>query len=153
MQLLAEMCPIMWIGNELALVTCTAGQQFHLSLYDVRAPSETYLARHVHLEPLAPWYEDTDVTHGDPTINKLPSTVNQVSYSPDGVFIAVATSNNVTHVYDSRYLNRILYEFPHQPGVEGTVDDTKFGVYKIDWMVNPLTDRLSLVSGGADGTS
>ncbi len=82
----------------------------------------------------------------------MKSAINAVSFSPDGIYVAVARSDNVTHVYDSRFLGRdILYDFPHRPGTEGTVEDTKYGVVKLDWVEGPGS-ALSLVTGGADGT-
>lgn len=121
-------------------------------MYDLRAKSYSTAARSVPLHPLPRWYEDTDETHQDTSVNKVPSSVNQMLYSPDGLLLAVSRSDNVTHVYDSRFLGQILYRFKHKPGMEGSMDDTKYGVCKIDWMVNPWTQHLSLASGGADGT-
>lgn len=139
------------VGNEVALVTSCEDQQFRLSMYDLRSKSYITASRHVTLSRLPRWFEDTDETHRDPKINKLPSSINQILYSPDGVYIAVARSDNMTQIYDSRFLDRVLYRFRHKPGIEGTVDDMKFGVYRIEWVTHPISGRPSLVSGGADG--
>ena len=117
-------------------------------MYDIRSREST---RNIQLDRLPRWYEETPETRADPSINKLPSTINQVSYSSDGVHIAFARSDNTVHVYDSRFLNRRLFNFRHNWGTEGTLDDLKYGVYKIEWMNCPNTGKLSLISGGADG--
>ncbi|KAI0093147.1 WD40-repeat-containing domain protein [Irpex rosettiformis] len=135
-------------GNELALVTCGTEQLFELSMYDIRSRE---LSRSIQLDRLPHWYEENDENRTDSSVNKLPSTINQVSYSSDGVYIALARSDNAVHVYDSRFLNRRLYNFRHNWGSEGTLDDLKYGVYQIQWVDCPNTGKLSLISGGADG--
>lgn len=79
--------------------------------------------------------------------------INQVSYSSDGVYIALARSDNSVHIYDSRFLDRRLYNFKHERPSEGTLDDEKYGVYQIQWMDCPNTGRTGLISAGADGRS
>ena len=120
------------IGKQLALVTKKGGM-FRLSIYDALRDSE-------------------------PASIELPiqSThtgfrIQQVLFSPDSTLLAVATSDNVTYVYDSRFLGRgALYEFCHADGTEGNVEDTTYGIPKVEWYENTISG-LGLISGGADG--
>ncbi|THG97261.1 hypothetical protein EW026_g4699 [Hermanssonia centrifuga] len=128
-------------GKRLILATSNEEQVFVLETYDIRR-NVGKPAQRVILPPL-PRYNVEDTN--------MKSAINAVSFSPDGIYVAVARSDNVTHVYDSRFLGRdILYDFPHGPGTEGTVEDTKYGVVKLDWVEGPGS-ALSLVTGGADG--
>lgn len=69
------------------------------------------------------------------------------------MYLAVARSDNVTHVYDVRFLTsrHVLYELPHLPADEGMKDLTQFGVPKIEWLEDPHYG-LGLVSAGGDGS-
>ncbi|KAI0694345.1 WD40-repeat-containing domain protein [Cytidiella melzeri] len=138
-------------GDSLALVTCGEGQRFELSIYDIRSNLCRGKARNVELDRLPRWYEETEANSADASINKLPSSINQVSYSSDDVYVALARSDNSVHVYDSRYITRVLYRFLHDVPTEGTLDDAKYGVYRMQWMDDPNVGKLSLVSAGADG--
>ncbi len=140
----------LYLGTEVALATCTEGQRFKLSMYDIRSRR---LTRSVDLDKLHRWYQETDDNRTNPLINKVPSMINQVSYSSDGVYIALARSDNSVHIYDSRFLDRRLYNFKHERPSEGTLDDEKYGVYQIQWMDCPNTGRTGLISAGADGRS
>lgn len=125
-------------GDRLAHVTCDDQLSFELSFYDPR---------------LALVKRISSVTLPALPILDTPR-VQQVLFSPDsaGVLVAVARSDNKTHVYDSRFLGKnVLYEFPHIPAIEGTEEDRKYGVYKVEWVQDPV-HGLGLVSFGADGT-
>lgn len=75
--------------------------------------------------------------------------VNQLSFSPDSVYIAVARSDNMTHIYDSRFLSHgPLHVFVHD-GEQQTAEDS-YGIVEAQW-VEGKTCGLGLVTGGNDG--
>ena len=77
--------------------------------------------------------------------------VNWTSYSPDGIYLAVARSDNRTQVFDTRFLGRgLLYDFEHDHSAEATQVDNLYGVYKGEWLEDPRAG-LQLLTSGADG--
>lgn len=76
--------------------------------------------------------------------------VNSASYSPDGIYLAIARSDNITHVYDSRMLGRgPLYGFEHDTRINPPGGDM-YGVIDAQWV--EVAGALGLITGGADGT-
>lgn len=73
-----------------------------------------------------------------------------MTFSPDGVLVATARSDNRTQLFDIRMMNRVLYDLRHEPAPAGMETDGQFGVWKVDWLEDPW-QGLQLVSGGADG--
>lgn len=47
---------------------------------------------------------------------KFDGYVPRIAFSNDGIYLAVARSDNTTHVYDSRFLSRQVHEFHHDAG-------------------------------------
>ncbi|GJE86008.1 WD40 repeat-like protein [Phanerochaete sordida] len=120
-------------GTWLAHATCSEHTTFKLALYDtnnLRRP-----ARELCLSEFD---------------SESKPRIQQVLFSPDSVHLAVARSDNVTHVYDARFLSRRLYDLPHGAAVEATKADGEGGIYKVEWLENGV-HGLSLVSCGADG--
>lgn len=129
-------------GTRLAHVTCGNNRIFKLSIYDTQT-GDYARAQEITLPPFV----------SNPNNAGVRPSVQQVLFSPDSVYLAVARSDNITHVYDSRFLNQsFLYEFPHGPAVEASEDDKYYGIPKIEWLED-RTHGLSLVSCGADGTN
>ena len=76
--------------------------------------------------------------------------MNCLSFSPDGIYLAVARSDNRTQLFDTRFFDRVLYDFQHAPALEGSGSDGQYGVYMVEWLEDPRAG-LQLVSSGADG--
>lgn len=75
--------------------------------------------------------------------------VSRATFEPGGIYLALARSDNTTHIYDSRYLNRVLAVFPHEEG--DTPLKEKFGVVEAHWATSFDTKKLGLLTGGTDG--
>ena len=74
--------------------------------------------------------------------------INGLAFSPDGdgLYLAIARSDNSCHIYDSRFLDRVLHCCRH----ENTVGhEPSYGVVDPQWVEN--THSPALVTGGADG--
>lgn len=79
--------------------------------------------------------------------------VNCAEFSPDGVFLSVARSDNEIHIYDSRFLhNGVIRRFQHDDG-PGTraVGEPSFGAVQSVWLTGNRCRRLGLLTGGDDG--
>ncbi|KZT06861.1 WD40 repeat-like protein [Laetiporus sulphureus 93-53] len=116
-------------GANLVLATRSTDVAHSLRLYDAR-----------RLRPRATSKVDLEPFVGD---------VNALQFSPDGIYLAVARSDNTVHIFDSRKLTRgALHVFSHE---YGDVDEKHcFGVVNALW-VDGTAQGLSLVTGGADG--
>lgn len=75
---------------------------------------------------------------------------NRLTFSPDGdgLYLAVARSDNSCHVYDSRFLDRVLHYCRHADSVGY---EPSYGVVDPQWVEG--THHAALVTGGADGTT
>ena len=73
---------------------------------------------------------------------------NRLTFSPDGdgLYLAIARSDNSCHVYDSRFLDRVLHYCRHADSVGY---EPSYGVIDPQWVQG--THRAALVTGGADG--
>ncbi|KAI0963435.1 hypothetical protein AcW1_000514 [Taiwanofungus camphoratus] len=77
--------------------------------------------------------------------------VNRLTYSPDGIYLAVARHDNTIHIYDSRYLKRrVLHALAHDKGTIASEKTTTYGVVEARW-VEGSSRGLGLVTGGVDG--
>jgi len=73
-----------------------------------------------------------------------------MSFSPDGMYLAMARTDNTVHMYDSRMLSKgalsmYSHEFLPYSGSSNT-----FGVTGIEW-ITTRTGQFRLLSGGEDG--
>lgn len=84
--------------------------------------------------------------------------VSRATFSPDGIFLALARNDNDVHVYDSRNLGRgVLYRFSHHN--VNSHHNTKhmaygsdaYGVVEANWVTGFDGKALGLISGGDDG--
>jgi WD40 repeat protein len=78
--------------------------------------------------------------------------VNYTTFSPDGIYLAVARNDNVVHVYDSRNLERgVLHSFKHNYPNREVAGFKGFGVVEAQWVTSFDGRGLGLISGGNDG--
>lgn len=77
--------------------------------------------------------------------------VNNASFSPDGMYLALARNDNRTHVYDRRMWDRgVIFEYGHNGESKAASRDV-YGVVKAQWVQSQTTRRMALVTGGEDG--
>lgn len=77
--------------------------------------------------------------------------VNCAIYSPDGVYLALARTDNRTHIYDSRMLERgIVENFVHSGPDKTFPGRESYGVVHAEWR-QTRSGKLGLVTGGDDG--
>jgi hypothetical protein len=88
-------------------------------------------------------------------LNSFPLTsdgeVNVATFSSDGIYLAAARSDNVTHIYDSRMLEKgVLHEFKHLGPCRTSPGNESYGIVQAQW-VESASRRLGLMTGGDDG--
>lgn len=121
------------LGERLALFTRGLGSHI-LRLYDIKAKNGR--------EPIF----STELEAPDGV------NVNCAMFSPDGIYLAAARSDNVVNVYDSRNLERgVLYKFQHQNPEQKAAGYEGYGIVEAQWVTGFDGRRLGLVSGGNDG--
>ena len=74
--------------------------------------------------------------------------VTASSFSPDGMFLALARNDNEVHIYDVRNTKTIYLEFKH-PRKEFTMN---YGITDCSWIEGFIPGGLGLVTAGSDGT-
>jgi hypothetical protein len=79
-----------------------------------------------------------------------------MTFSPDGVYLALARLDNSVHVYDSRMLEKgVMHIYRHEaarfarPDILSGVDHLH-GVTRAEWITN-RSGQYRLLSGGEDG--
>ncbi|EJD00831.1 WD40 repeat-like protein [Fomitiporia mediterranea MF3/22] len=130
-------------GRVLALITETGANNSHfLSLFDVARGQGTRCTG-THLHPLKP--------HAQLSSAKDPLEVTCSSFSPDGILLAIARTDNATHVYDVRFLTgeRPWAVLSHK--MVGRPRELEHGVTGLHWVEGVGRGQLGLVSGGTDG--
>ena len=116
------------LGERLALVTKDLNE-VHLRIYDIKS-------------------KNGRVPICSTVLPNFLGDINRATFEPGGVYLALARSDNTTHIYDSRYLNKAVSIFAHEQG--DTTQDT-FGVVQAQWTSSFDTRRLGLLTGGIDG--
>ena len=78
--------------------------------------------------------------------------VNKVSFSPDGILLAVARSDNSAYVYDTRYLKqKELYLLRH-PGERASLGQGReYGMTAATWQTGIGGKGLGLITASIDG--
>ncbi|KZT06889.1 WD40 repeat-like protein [Laetiporus sulphureus 93-53] len=121
------------IGDTIVLATKGQGMSFCLRKYDARRR----LGRAVERTMLEPFTGEGS------------HKVNYMAFSPDGVYIAIARTDNTAHVYDARFLGKdVLHVFAHEDGSNS--QSGRHGVITAQW-IDGFPRGLGLVTGGADG--
>ncbi|KAF8817437.1 WD40 repeat-like protein [Phlegmacium glaucopus] len=125
-------------GATLALSTRAPENKHLLRIYDTRRklPTATHL---IELESF-------------PTRDDFEGEVNNASFSPDGMYLALARNDNRTHVYDRRMWDRgVIFEYGHDGDSKAASPKDVYGVVKAQWVQSEATGRIALVTGGEDG--
>jgi WD40 repeat protein len=87
-----------------------------------------------------------------PNHNNFEGEVNNSSFSPDGMYLALARNDNRTHVYDQRMWDRgVIFEYIHGGESKAASQQEVYGVVKAQWVQSQATRRIALVTGGEDG--
>jgi len=79
--------------------------------------------------------------------------VKAVSFSPDGLLLAVARSDDELHVYDSRFMGSSrepMKRFLHW-GEDCCLDGDRWGIVDAVWVDGWCGRGLGVVTGGSDG--
>jgi WD40 repeat protein len=77
--------------------------------------------------------------------------VTCAAFSPDGIYLAAARSDNRTDIYDARNIGRgVIHVFEHSGPSRGSPGSESYGVVEAVWVESP-SRRLGLVTGGNDG--
>ncbi|KAG6898980.1 hypothetical protein C0993_002069 [Termitomyces sp. T159_Od127] len=122
-------------GSRLALITCREDHTHPLHIYDIRRSDPETVAS-IEL-PSFPSGMEGEVT--------------SASFSPDGIYLALGRNDNCIHVYDSRFFDRLLFEYKHRGTPRTHPGNHSYGVVKVQWVDNDLVLPFGLVTGGNDG--
>lgn len=82
--------------------------------------------------------------------------MNVVTFSPEGLYLAVARNDNHTHLYDRRMMRRRgddepLFDYEHKGESKAASEHEVYGIVNAQWIRSSLTGRTCLVTGGEDG--
>jgi len=125
-------------GKQLAIAVEGPQKNYSLRLYDIQR-HDKHAIHTISLEPFAARAEKP----ADDTWE-----INSVTFSQDGLYIAVARGDNVLHVYDVRHLGKgPIQIFQHEQEV--SVTET-YGVVQAQWEEG-LHQGRGVLTGGADG--
>ncbi|TDL28414.1 WD40 repeat-like protein [Rickenella mellea] len=72
--------------------------------------------------------------------------VNMLKFSPDGLLLCVARNDDISHIYDSRFMDQVLHTFKHDAGVP-----QGYGVVGAQWVDGRFGRDVGLVTAGSDG--
>ncbi|KAF7983382.1 hypothetical protein HWV62_22385 [Athelia sp. TMB] len=115
-------------GERLALATKDSND-VHLRIYDIKS-------------------NDGRVPICSTVLPNFFGDINRATFEPGGVYLALARSDNTTHIYDSRFFKNTISIFAHERG--DTTQDT-FGIVQAQWTSSFDTRQLGLLTGGIDG--
>lgn len=122
----------------MALSTRAPDNKHLLRIYDTRRK----LPKATHLMELEAF----------PIRDDFEGEVNNASFSPDGMYLALARNDNRAHVYDRRMWDRgVLFEYGHDGESKAASQKDVYGVVKAQWVQSQATRRMALITGGEDG--
>jgi len=79
--------------------------------------------------------------------------VKAVSFSPDGLLLAISRSDDELHIYDSRFMGRSrepMRRFVHW-GDDYCVGGDRWGIVDAVWVDGWCGKGLGVITGGSDG--
>ena len=129
-------------GARLALCTATHDGGHLLRIYDVHRRNGQHATQEVQL----------DHFHAD-FLQSQEGEVTAVNFSPDGLLLAIARSDDEVHVYDSRFMGQDIgpmRRFLHW-GDDYCMAGDKWGVVDAVWVNGWCGRGLGIVTGGSDG--
>ncbi|KAF8074958.1 WD40-repeat-containing domain protein [Lyophyllum atratum] len=128
-------------GGRLALLTCRESSN-SLRIYNIRNKAPNAILS-LELEPFPVRYN----------VEKEPieGEVNSAAFSSDGIYLALGRNDNHTHVYDSRWLNRLLFDYEHYGPCRTNPYHDSYGVVKVQWVNKEAAMPFGLVTAGHDG--
>ncbi|KAG1838795.1 WD40-repeat-containing domain protein [Suillus subalutaceus] len=122
-------------GSSYVLITCGENNQHPIRLYDVARKSGHAIAE-TTLEASISQFSSFEVT--------------AATFSSEGRLLAVARSDNATHMYDIRMLTKgPLVVFKHKE--LDVIGSPRYGVVHACWVEGRDRRRVGIVSGGNDG--
>jgi len=133
-------------GARLALCTASRDAAHLLRIYDVRRKDGQRPMQEIPLDGF-------DVGPGSSQSEPRESEVRAVSFSPDGLLLAVARSDDELHVYDSRFMGRSrepMRRFLHW-GEDCCLSGDRWGIVDAVWVNGWCGRGLGVVTGGSDG--
>ena len=74
-----------------------------------------------------------------------------MTFSPDGVYLALSRSDNRVHLYDSRMIGKgVMLEYRHESARFIPQSQEVFGIVRAHWVIT-RSGQYRLLSGGEDG--
>jgi len=74
-----------------------------------------------------------------------------MTFSPDGVYLALSRSDNKVHLYDSRMIGKgVMLEYRHESARFIPQSQEVFGIIRAQWVIT-RSGQYRLLSGGEDG--
>lgn len=133
-------------GVQLALCTASHDGTHFLRLYDVCRKNGKCPRQEIQLDAfnVGPGFAQPETHEGE---------VNTVKFSPDGLLLAVARSDDELHVYDSRFMGRSrepMQRFLHW-GEDCCLGGDRWGIVDAVWVDGWCGRGLGVVTGGSDG--
>ncbi|KAG6905134.1 hypothetical protein DXG01_004645 [Tephrocybe rancida] len=77
--------------------------------------------------------------------------ISKAAFSSDDIYLAMGRNDNHTHVYDSRYLGRLLFDYEHHGPPRTNPGGDSYGVVKVQWVDEDSVLPFGLITGGNDG--
>ncbi|KAI0249503.1 WD40-repeat-containing domain protein [Lactifluus subvellereus] len=131
-------------GARLALCTAALDGTHFLRIYDVHRGNGQRATQEVQLNHFHADFTQSASQEGE---------VTAVSFSPDGLLLAIARSDDEVHVYDSRFMGQgigPMRRFLHW-GDDCCMAGDKWGVVDAVWVNGWCGRGLGIVTGGSDG--
>ncbi|KAH9043653.1 WD40-repeat-containing domain protein [Lactarius pseudohatsudake] len=133
-------------GEQLAICTVGPDSGTHsLRVYDVRRRNGQEPIQHIRLGTF-------DSGSPEPGSHANEDQVTTASFSPDGILLAVARSDDELHIYDSRFMGRRaepMARYLHWDD-DCCIGD-KWGIVDAVWVDGWCGRGFGIITGGADG--
>jgi len=135
-------------GARLALCTASHDGAHFLRLYDIRRKDGQRPLQNISLETFF-----AGSGSGSPQLESRDGEVRAVSFSPDGLLLAISRSDDELHIYDSRFMGRSLEpmrRFLHW-GDDYCLGGDRWGIVDAVWVDGWCRKGLGVITGGSDG--
>lgn len=135
-------------GARLALCTASHDGAHFLRLYDIRRKDGQRPLQKISLDTFF-----AGSSSGFPQLESRDGEVRAVSFSPDGLLLAVSRSDDELHIYDSRFMGRSrepMRRFLHW-GDDCCLGGDRWGIVDAVWVDGWCGKGLGVITGGSDG--